>query len=65
MQPIPNALTINAFCATYGIGRSLVYEEIKCGRLQARKVGARTVILRQDAEAWARSLPVLGARDVK
>ena len=55
-----SAFTIPGFCAAYGIGRTLVYEEIKAGRLSARKVGNRTLILRTDAEAWAAGLPQLG-----
>jgi hypothetical protein len=56
------AFTIPGFCAAYGIGRTLVYEEIKAGRLSARKVGNRTLILRTDAEAWAAGLPSLGVK---
>jgi excisionase family DNA binding protein len=44
-----------------GIGRSLTYAEIKSGRLKARKVGRRTIILHEDAERYLRSLPVVGA----
>lgn len=64
MQPDPSpisAYTIKDFCAAYGIGRSLAYDEIKAGRLKARKVGNRTLILRVDAEEWANSLPTAKA----
>lgn len=40
-----------------GIGRSLIFEEIKAGRLVARKVGRRTVILTEDALTYLRALP--------
>ncbi|MFO1136035.1 MAG: DNA-binding protein [Rhodoblastus sp.] len=40
-----------------GTGRTAVFGEIKAGRLKARKLGRRTIILRQDAEAWLQSLP--------
>lgn len=51
------ALTVAEFCETYGVGRSLFYEELKAGRIEARKAGKRTLILRDEAERWARSLP--------
>lgn len=40
-----------------GVGRSKIYAEIAAGRLQARKVGARTIVLHDEALAWLRSLP--------
>lgn len=51
------AFTIKEFCQCYGVGRSLVYEEMKAGRLRARKAGGRTLVLAEDATAWAQSLP--------
>lgn len=51
------ALTIPEFCRRYGIGRSLVYNERKAGRIIFRKVGSRTLILHGEAERWAASLP--------
>lgn len=44
--------SIPAFCEATGTSRSKVYGEIKAGRLRATKFGARTLIRRQDAEAW-------------
>src|SRR5947199_338739 len=43
-----------------GIGRSLTYGEIKAGRLIARKAGRRTIITRDDALNYLRSLPIIG-----
>lgn len=43
---------IEEFCQAYGICRSLAYVEIRRGRLKARKVGRRTLIAAEDAEAW-------------
>ena len=60
MHPQPNAASaysIRDFCLAYGIGRSLTYVEIASGRLPARKVGNRTLILKADAEDWAKRLP--------
>jgi hypothetical protein len=38
-----------------------MYSELKSGRLVARKLGAKTIILRADAEAWLSALPVVSA----
>jgi len=48
--------SINDFCRAAGIGRSKAYDEIKLGRLKARKCGKRTLIRRKDAEDWLNSL---------
>ncbi len=42
-----------------GIGRTTVYSLIRTGKLPARKLGARTVILADDLEALIRSLPTI------
>ncbi len=51
---IPEAMEIS------GIGRTLIYDEINAGRLIARKVQKRTLILRSDLEAWLTDLPRAG-----
>ncbi len=55
------AFGISQFCRTYGIGRTFCYSEIAAGRLKARKAANRTLILRSEAERWARSLPAMSA----
>lgn len=55
------ALSIAEFCKRYGVGRSSAYEEIKSGRLEARKVGARTLITFEAAENWLGQLPTVAA----
>ena len=45
-----------------GISRSWVYVEISEGRLSARKIGRRTIILPDDAEAWLKSRPSVQAK---
>ncbi len=40
------------------IGPTKLYAEIKDGRLKARKIGRRTIILDEDLRAYLRSLPV-------
>jgi excisionase family DNA binding protein len=49
--------SIDEFCADLGIGRTKAYEEIKAGRLKARKLGRRTIVLHKDREAYADALP--------
>jgi hypothetical protein len=49
------------FCNTHGIGQTKFYEEVKEGRLKVRKVGRKTIILRDDAEDWLQQLPTLPA----
>ncbi|QCO04236.1 helix-turn-helix domain-containing protein [Azospirillum argentinense] len=38
--------------AASSVGRSLLYEEIRAGKLRATKIGRRTVILADDLKAW-------------
>lgn len=44
-----------------GVGRTLIFSEIKQGRLEARKAGARTIITAEALTAWLKSLPVRSA----
>jgi hypothetical protein len=57
--PRPAAQSVDDFARDHDISRSQAYEEIKAGRLKARKVGARTIITDEDAADWRRALPVL------
>jgi hypothetical protein len=57
------AMTIAEFCAWARIGRTMAYAEIKAGRLVLRKAGAKSLVTRDAAEAWLRSLPVSGTAD--
>ena len=54
------ALTIAQFGQSYKLGRTKIYEEINAGRLEARKIGSKTLIPNTAAERWFRSLPKLG-----
>lgn len=56
---LQRAMSIDEFCSRYGPGRTKVYQELKSGRLRARKIGTRTVIVEDDAEEWLRHLPVI------
>jgi len=60
VRVMPVAFSPKQFEAAFGIGHTKLYEEIKAGRLIARKLGKRTLILAQDAEAWACALPRAG-----
>ena len=39
--------------------RSMIYQEIQSGRLRARKLGRRTLILAADLSAWLANLPLV------
>jgi predicted DNA-binding transcriptional regulator AlpA len=56
-QAASGVFSVNDFCQWVGIGRTAVYAEMKAGRLSAKKVGRRTIILRSEAERWLSSLP--------
>jgi hypothetical protein len=51
------AQSIEQFAVANSISRTTAYAEIAKGRLKARKIGARTVIIPEDAIKWRRSLP--------
>jgi hypothetical protein len=50
------AFSIEEFAEWVGIGRTLLFLEIKEGRLVARKCGRRTIILKQEGIRWLESL---------
>lgn len=56
-----DAFSVEDFARRNAIGRTTAYEEIKEGRLVARKVGARTVVTVEDAKAWREKLPKVEA----
>jgi hypothetical protein len=37
----------------------MIYQEIQTGRLRARKLGRRTLILAADLSAWLANLPLV------
>ncbi len=57
----PEALTIERFMARYGVGRTTTYALIKEQRLDARKLGGRTLIMAASARALFESLPKMQA----
>jgi Helix-turn-helix domain len=59
MEALENrdAYSVDDFARRHGIGRTTAYEEIKKGRLIARKLQGRTLVTVEDAKAWRESLP--------
>ncbi len=55
--PQAGAMSVKQFCLWSNIGRTVVYEEIASGRLQAKKVGRRTIIPMVEAVRWMENLP--------
>jgi hypothetical protein len=52
----PDAYSLASFASLHGISRSKVYGEIRAGRLTARKIGDRTIILAEGGKAWRERL---------
>lgn len=52
------AYDIPAAVAASGIGRTKLFEAMKLGKLKARKLGRKTIILPEDLKAFIQSLPV-------
>jgi excisionase family DNA binding protein len=50
------SLSIEEASGAIGVGRTKVYQLINSGELKARKIGARTVILKEDLEAFLNNL---------
>ena len=52
------AQSIAEFARSAGVGRSFLYQQIKCGRLKARKAGRRTLVLNEEGAAFLADLPL-------
>ena len=50
-------LTIADFQERFSIGRTRTYQLLRQGRIEACKMGGRTLIKAASALAWAKSLP--------
>ena len=53
------AWSIRDFCKRYNVGRTTANQEIKEGKLKAKKVRRRTLIGDDDAEEWWLALPAI------
>lgn len=56
------AFTTHEFCDLHKIGRTSLYKEIQSGRLEAVKVGSKTLILPDAAARWLAALPRLRSK---
>jgi hypothetical protein len=54
----PIAMTLDDAVKFSGVGRSSLYCAIREGALIARKAGSRTIIMRDDLQAFVAALPV-------
>lgn len=52
------AYSAKELTAAYGIGMTTLYEEIKRGKLVARKLGTRTIFLAEDVAKWTQSFSI-------
>lgn len=55
--PGPSALTVREFCHRFSISRTTFYEEVKAHRLEIRKIGQKSIVLRDEADRWLAALP--------
>jgi hypothetical protein len=58
---LDGATSLDKFCAENSVCRATAYREIAAGRLEARKVGRKTIVTKEAARDWLKSLPKLGA----
>lgn len=59
------AYSINETSEVLGVGRTKIYKEIAKGKLEARKIGKRTVVTSEGLNAYIASLPLLQAHGDK
>ena len=57
VAPPRRLMTVREFAQTNGIGLTLAYEELNSGRLEAIKVGSKTMITPEAKAAWKACLP--------
>lgn len=56
-SPIPISVTIPEAARLLGIGKTMLYNEIAAGRIEARKAGRRTLVSVAVLKAWFEALP--------
>ena len=54
------ATSLDEFCAVNAVSRATAYREINAGRLEARKVGRKTIVTKEAERSWLKSLPRFG-----
>jgi hypothetical protein len=57
-----SATDIASFGKSHGLSETTVYKEINEGRLQASKVGRRTIITDEAAAEWRARLPQIAPK---
>ena len=60
VRPPSRGLSIAEASSYLGISRGSLYKLVGAGDLPARKVGSRTIILRDDLDRFLEGLPLLG-----
>jgi excisionase family DNA binding protein len=55
-------MSVAECCYIGGVGKSFLYEEIGRGNLPARKIGRRTIVLRDDFMRWVESCPLISPK---
>jgi excisionase family DNA binding protein len=60
MENPKRAMSVEEAAKAAGVGRTLLFEEIRKGRITARKVGRRTIIMTDELDAWLNALPTAG-----
>jgi excisionase family DNA binding protein len=58
MEDVKRAMSVEEAAKAAGIGRTLLFGEIRKGHITARKVGRRTIITTDELNLWLKSLPV-------
>lgn len=49
--------TVTEFLELFSISRTSFYEQVKQGKIRLLKLGKKSLIRRDDAEAWVDALP--------
>lgn len=58
-NPERGSSTLKDLSKRHRTGLTRLYEEIKLGRLRARKIGRKTIVTPADEDAWLASLPLI------
>jgi excisionase family DNA binding protein len=56
------AFSLADAASTIGVGKSTLHELIATGKLPVRKLGRRSLVLREDLKKYLQGLPVHGER---
>lgn len=64
-KPIPAlTCTVAEFCRAVGIWKTFFYEELRAGRIKARKAGAKTLITVTECHEYLERLPAATLDDL-